>query len=76
MIVGATLGSLKNMSYLREPLFVMMDTGVKECMEGCQLFYLVLSIFYQLYQAKFYHWVINFLIIHDRGIKVLNKFLP
>jgi len=61
MIVGATFGLLKNMSHIRELLFLMLDTEVKEFMEGCQLVYLVLS---------------SFLIIHDEGIKVLNKFLP
>jgi len=42
MIIGATLGTLKNISRLKEQLFFMLDTGVKEFMEVCQLFYLML----------------------------------
>jgi len=63
MIIGATLGTLKNISRLKEQLFFMLDTGVKEFMEVCQLLPNVSGLS-------------NCLIIHDGGIKVLNKFLP
>ena len=48
----------------RVPSFLMLGTGVEEFLEGCQVFLpcdIALS---------------KLLLIHDGGVKVLNKFLP